>query len=78
MHLMLEDEVCWDPNKSNEEIYLSADFRFAQNFNSNYAEPKTVFSNRPFLDGAHYWELLLDARNDALVSIGVSLDQNTD
>jgi hypothetical protein len=64
-------EFCWDPDNSSKEINFSSDCRHAFLHETNYLF-RTMISNRPFMDGVHYWELIADSRTEHELKIGVT------
>ena len=64
-------EFSWDPDNSSKEIAFSSDYRHAFLFETNYLF-RTMISNRPFMDGQHYWEIIADARTEHELKIGVT------
>ena len=67
-------EFSWDPDNSSKEIAFSSDCRHAFLFETNYLF-RTMISNRPFMDGQHYWEIIADARTEHELKIGVTTQQ---
>ena len=65
-------EFCWDSDTSSKEINFSSDQRYAFLHETNYLF-RTMISNRPFMDGHHYWEVIADARTEHELKIGVTL-----
>lgn len=65
------NEFCWDPETSSKEIQFSSDFRHAFLNEPNYYF-RTVISNRPFLGGVHYFEIIADARTEHELKVGVT------
>jgi hypothetical protein len=53
---------------------FDADLRFAQLYKAGH-EHRTVIGCRPLLDGHHYWEIVLDARSEPGIIIGVTLEK---
>ena len=66
-------EFTWDPDNSSKEISFSSDCRHAFLFETNYLF-RTMISNRPFMDGQHYWEIIADARTEHELKIGVTTE----
>ena len=64
-------EFSWDPDNSSKEISFSSDYRHAFLADNNYLF-RTIISNRPFMDGHHYWEIIADARTEHELKIGVT------
>ena len=64
-------DFTWDPLASSKEIILSADYRHAFLYETNYYF-RTITSNRPFFEGIHYWEIVADARTEHELKIGVT------
>ena len=64
-------EFSWDPDNSSKEIGFSSDYRHAFLLETNYLF-RTMISNRPFMDGQHYWEIIADARTEHELKIGVT------
>ena len=64
-------EFTWDPDNSSKEIGFSSDYRHAYLLETNYLF-RTMISNRPFMDGQHYWEIIADARTEHELKIGVT------
>ena len=64
-------EFSWDPDNSSKEITFSSDCRHAFLSENNYLF-RTMISNRPFMDGQHYWEIIADARTEHELKIGVT------
>lgn len=67
-------EFAWDPDNSSKEIAFSSDCRHAFLYETNYLF-RTMISNRPFMDGQHYWEIIADARTEHELKIGVTTQQ---
>lgn len=67
-------EFTWDPDNSSKEIAFSSDCRHAFLYETNYLF-RTMISNRPFMDGQHYWEIIADARTEHELKIGVTTQQ---
>ena len=67
-------EFSWDPDNSSKEITFSSDGRHAFLYETNYLF-RTMISNRPFMDGQHYWEIIADARTEHELKIGVTTEQ---
>ena len=67
-------EFSWDPDNSSKEIAFSSDYRHAFLYETNYLF-RTMISNRPFMDGQHYWEIIADARTEHELKIGVTTQQ---
>jgi len=67
-------EFCWDSDNSSKEINFSSDCRHAFLHETNYLF-RTMVSNRPFMDGQHYWEIIADARTEHELKIGITLQQ---
>lgn len=67
-------EFCWDADNSSKEIAFSSDCRHAFLHETNYLF-RTMISNRPFMDGIHYWEIIADARTEHELKIGITLQQ---
>ena len=67
-------EFSWDPDNSSKEISFSSDYRHAFLLETNYLF-RTMISNRPFMDGQHYWEIIADARTEHELKIGVTTQQ---
>lgn len=67
-------EFSWDPENSSKEIQFSQDYRHILLCESNYYF-RTVISNRPFMEGVHYWEIIADARTEHELKIGVTTQQ---
>lgn len=67
-------EFCWDSDNSSKEINFSSDCRHAFLHETNYLF-RTMVSNRPFMDGQHYWEVIADARTEHELKIGITLQQ---
>ena len=65
------DEFLWDKENGSKEIQYSADFRHAFLFESNYYF-RTIISNRPFMSGVHYWEIIADGRTEHELKVGVT------
>jgi E3 ubiquitin-protein ligase NRDP1 len=68
------DEFTWEPDNSSKDISYSSDFRHAFLFESNYYF-RTIISNRPFMSGIHYWEIIADGRTEHELKIGVTCQQ---
>ena len=64
-------EFCWDSDNSSKEINFSTDCRHAFLHETNYLF-RTMISNRPFMDGQHYWEIIADARTEHELKIGIT------
>jgi hypothetical protein len=67
-------EFAWDSEMSSKEISFSFDYRHAFLFEPNYYF-RTIISNRPFMGGVHYWEIIADARTEHELKIGVTTQQ---
>ena len=65
-------EFSWCGENSSKEIGFSSDYRHAFLLETNYLF-RTLISNRPFMDGQHYWEIIADSRTEHELKIGVSL-----
>ena len=68
------DEFLWDKENSSKDIQYSSDFRHAFLFESNYYF-RTIISNRPFMSGVHYWEIIADGRTEHELKVGVTCQQ---
>mmetsp|Transcript_12448 Transcript_12448/g.9045 ORF Transcript_12448/g.9045 Transcript_12448/m.9045 type:complete len:203 (+) Transcript_12448:121-729(+) len=68
------NEFCWDPEVSSKEIQFSTDFRHAFLNEPNYLF-RTIIANRPFLGGVHYFEIIMDARTEHELKVGVTNQQ---
>jgi hypothetical protein len=64
-------EFAWDPDNSSKEITFSPDLRHIFLLESSYLF-RTAISNRPFMDGVHYWEIIADSRTEHELKIGVT------
>ena len=67
-------EFSWDPENSSKEVQFSYDYRQVFLGEANYYF-RTVISNRPFMEGVHYWEIIADARTEHELKIGVTTQQ---
>ena len=61
--------------KSANAFYFRQDARFLQHTDTG-SEHKNAFGNRALLDGLHYFEVLVDARSEPGLVIGVTLETN--